>query len=207
MIFINSQHFLDKHIVVGAPTSSGKTVIFELAIIRLLQETEKQNLPLGSYRIVYVAPIKALCKERFLDWEQKFSPIGIKCKEVTGDNEINDMNDLEGAHLILTTPEKWDALTRKWREYRSFVDSIKLFMVDEIHLLNEPKRGPSLEAIISRMKTIYDVERIFKGEDISVNSSDKNQLRFVAVSATIPNIEDLAMWLGHGYEDSIKYFA
>lgn len=79
-------------------------------------------------------------------------------------------------------------------------------MIDEIHLLNDPKRGPCLEAVISRMKTIFDVGRIGKGEDISVKG-DTNQLRFVAVSATIPNIEDLAMWLGHGYADSIKYFA
>lgn len=198
--------FIDKHIVVGAPTSSGKTVIFELAIIRLFLETEKKSFPLHQFKTVYVAPIKALCKERLLDWEQKFNPIGIKCKEVTGDHDINDVNELEDIQLILTTPEKWDSLTRKWRENRSFVDSIKLFMIDEIHLLNEPKRGPCLEAIISRMKTIFDVGRMFKGEDLSVES-ETNQLRFVAVSATIPNIEDLALWLGHGYQNSIKYFA
>lgn len=178
-------------------------MIFELAIIRLLLEQEKQNF---LHKIVYVAPIKALCKERFLDWNEKFSKFGLNCKEVTGDHDINDINELDSMHLILTTPEKWDALTRKWRDNRNIVDSVRLFMIDEIHLLNEPKRGPSLEAIISRMKTIVDVGRIFKGENISVES-DTNQLRFVAVSATIPNIEDLATWLGHGYEDSIRYFA
>uniref|UniRef100_A0A336N1Z5 CSON008546 protein n=1 Tax=Culicoides sonorensis TaxID=179676 RepID=A0A336N1Z5_CULSO len=196
----------DKSIVVGAPTSSGKTVIFELAIIRLLIKTEKRNLEIGHFKCVYVAPIKALCSERYHDWNEKFSSIGITVKEVTGDNEIGDISELQDVHLILTTPEKWDVLTRKWRDNKEFVDGIKLFMIDEIHLLNEPKRGPTLEAIISRMKIIHDVKRIFNGEDITVENKE-NLFRFIAVSATIPNIDDLATWLGHGYPDSIKYFA
>lgn len=174
-------------------------------MIKLLSDTENNNLPIENLKIIYVAPIKALCRERFQDWEEKFSCIGVKCKEVTGDSEINDITKLYPYQLILTTPEKWDSLTRKWRDYREFVDSIKLFLIDEIHLLNEPKRGPSLEAIISRMKTICNVIRMCKGEDIS--TEPKDQIRFIAVSATIPNIEDLALWLGSGRHINIKYHA
>lgn len=63
---------------------------------------------------------------------------------------------------------------------------VKLFLIDEIHLLNEESRGATLEAIVSRMKTI---------EKSSV-CENFNRIRFVAVSATIPNIEDLANWMG-----------
>lgn len=151
-----------------------------------------EKSPPGT-KAIYVAPIKALCKERFYDWSQKFHSIGVKCKEATGDQEINDIKELDPFQVILTTPEKWDSLTRKWRDHKSFVDAIKLFMVDEIHLLNDPKRGPTLEAVISRMKTISE--------------TGQKDIRFVAVSATIPNIEDLALWLGNGDSESVKYFA
>ncbi|KAI8504904.1 ATP-dependent DNA helicase MER3 [Branchiostoma belcheri] len=65
-----------------APTGSGKTVIFELAIIRLL--VRLGNTPVYNAKIVYMAPMKALCSERYLDWKEKFGPLGLKCQELTG---------------------------------------------------------------------------------------------------------------------------
>jgi len=51
-----------------------------------------------------VAPIKALCSQRYEDWKQKFGPLGLNCKELTGDTEIDDIFEIQDAHLIFTTP-------------------------------------------------------------------------------------------------------
>ena len=178
--------------VISAPTGSGKTVIFELAIIRLFLKF-KDLCSGGDYKIIYIAPVKALCAERLLDWSQKFNKVGLKCCELTGDSDINDVNQLVDQKLIVTTPEKWDSITRRWRDTPDFFQSVRLVMIDEVHLLGEDNRGPTLEAVISRTKTIYnhmDSESTHFG------------IRYIAVSATIPNIQDLATWLGQNQETS-----
>jgi len=55
----------------------------------------------------------------------------------------------------VTTPEKWDIVTRKSGE-RAYVDLVKLIVIDEIHLLHD-SRGPVLEAIVAR--TLRQVEQ------------------------------------------------
>lgn len=59
-----------------APTGSGKTVLFELSIIRMLKESARSG---NSLKCVYMAPTKALCSERHKDWTAKFSSLGVKC--------------------------------------------------------------------------------------------------------------------------------
>lgn len=56
--------------------------------------------------------------------------------------------------IIITTPEKWDMLTRRWKDHRGLVEVVKLFLIDEVHILNDELRGPVLETVVSRMKTI-----------------------------------------------------
>ncbi|XP_068948830.1 probable ATP-dependent DNA helicase HFM1 [Petaurus breviceps papuanus] len=180
--------YTDRNFVVSAPTGSGKTVIFELAITRLLMEVP---LPWLNIKIVYMAPIKALCSQRFDDWEKKFGPIGLICKELTGDTAMDDLFEIQRAHIIVTTPEKWDSMTRKWRD-NSLVQLVRLFLIDEVHVVKDENRGPTLEVVVSRMKTISSLSRI------SENSSATILVRFVAVSATIPNAEDVAEWLSDG---------
>ncbi|CAD7089756.1 unnamed protein product [Hermetia illucens] len=175
-------------IVISAPTGSGKTAIFELAILRLLLKMEDLDYT-DDFKIIYVAPVKALCMEKFTDWREKFEPVGVKCLEATGDSEVGDFSCLVSAKLVVTTPEKWDSLTRKWRDAESMMEAVKLFIIDEVHLVNEDVRGPTLEAVVSRMKTIRHIMKT-KGEDEDFG------LRFIAASATIPNIEDVAAWLG-----------
>lgn len=116
---------------------------------------------------------------------------------MTGDSDINDFNELKGCQIIVTTPEKWDSLTRRWRDARFDVESIRLFLIDEVHLLNEETRGPILETIVSRMKTI----QYSSGRE---TLNDKINLRFIAASATIPNIEDLAAWIGG--DTTVKFY-
>ncbi|XP_051808795.1 probable ATP-dependent DNA helicase HFM1 isoform X4 [Acanthochromis polyacanthus] len=93
--------YTSKNFVACAPTGSGKTVLFELAIIRLLMETPE---PWKDIKAVYMAPIKALCSQCFESWKKKFGPLGLNCKELTGDTEIDDFFEIQDSHIILTTP-------------------------------------------------------------------------------------------------------
>lgn len=98
--------------------------------------------------------MKALCEERLVDWHTKFAQFGINCISATGDSELFDIQALSNFHLIITTPEKWDCLTRRWKENSLFVKFVKLFMIDEVHLLNEEARGSCLETVVSWQKRI-----------------------------------------------------
>jgi ATP-dependent DNA helicase HFM1/MER3 len=158
--------------VVSAPTGSGKTVILELAICKMLMDRNSEN-----YKVVYQAPTKALCSERARDWQKKFGPQGFRCAELTGDTSQAETRRVSEATIIVTTPEKWDAITRKWDDHRRLLELVKLFLIDEVHILRDI-RGATLEAVVSRMKSIG------------------NNVRFVALSATVPNSHDVASWLG-----------
>ncbi|KAH8435304.1 putative DEAD/DEAH box DNA helicase (Mer3) [Aspergillus melleus] len=160
------------NIVLAAPTGSGKTVIMELAICRLLA-----NLKDERFKVVYQAPTKSLCSERFRDWNRKFQTLGLQCAELTGDTDHTQMRNVQNSQIIITTPEKWDSMTRKWKDHTRLMQLVKLFLIDEVHILKET-RGATLEAVVSRMKAIG------------------SNVRFVALSATIPNSEDVATWLG-----------
>ncbi|KAL8463423.1 hypothetical protein ACS0TY_034179 [Phlomoides rotata] len=182
----------DVNMVISAPTGSGKTVLFELCIMRLLSKFITGNGKFthvkGTLKTIYIAPSKALVQEKLRDWTQKLGPLGISSLELTGDNEYYSIQNIQDADIILTTPEKFDAVTR----YRikdgglSFFSDISLVLIDEVHLLNDP-RGAALEAIVSRIKMLS-----CKPE---MKSCPLSLVRFLAVSATIPNINDLAEWL------------
>ena len=163
------------NVVMAAPTGSGKTAILELAICKLALDRGNEN-----FKIVYQAPTKALCSEKARDWEKKFSHMGLKCAELTGDTSQAEMRRVGDASIIVTTPEKWDSITRKWQEHRKLLQLVELFLIDEVHILKDV-RGATLEAVVSRMKTI--------GANV----------RFVALSATVPNSEDIATWLGRNH--------
>jgi len=158
--------------VFSSPTGSGKTVLFEIAICRMLRGWQN-----GTFKIVYMAPTKSLCSERARDWKAKFEPLGLKCEEMTGDSDINSLQHVQRADIIVTTPEKWDSMTRKWKDHEKLVRLIKLLLIDEVHILNKD-RGAILEVVVSRMKSIG------------------SGTRFVALSATVPNSQDIATWLG-----------
>ncbi|XP_068878908.1 probable ATP-dependent DNA helicase HFM1 isoform X4 [Aphelocoma coerulescens] len=178
--------YTDRNFVICAPTGSGKTVMFELAITRLLMEAPR---PWLNIKVVYMAPIKALCSQRFDDWKEKFGPIGLTCKELTGDTLMDDLFEIHHADIIITTPEKWDSMTRKWRD-NSIVQLVRLFLIDEVHVIKDESRGATLEVVVSRMKTVQaSLWRLLESHDAVP------PLRFVAVSATIPNTQDIAEWL------------
>uniref|UniRef100_A0A3P9NQ28 Probable ATP-dependent DNA helicase HFM1 n=1 Tax=Poecilia reticulata TaxID=8081 RepID=A0A3P9NQ28_POERE len=180
--------YTNKNFVACAPTGSGKTVLFELAIIRLLMETQE---PWRDVKAVYMAPIKALCSQCYDSWSKKFGPLGLTCKELTGDTEIDDLFEIHDSHIILTTPEKWDSMSRKWKD--SLLQLVRLFLIDEVHVVKDATRGATLEVVVSRMKAVNSYRT-------SQNPEAGVTMRLVAVSATIPNICDIADWLSNGSE-------
>ena len=154
----------DANALVVAPTGSGKTGVMELAMVRLLGHHAH------NARIVYLAPTRALCAERERDWHVKFP--GFSCVAVTSDQHEQDaVSVCHRSHIVVTTPEKWDAVTRKSSSLRSHVH---LLLVDELHSIGCRSRGATLEIVLMRASS---------------------QTRIVAVSATLPNIHDLAHWL------------
>ncbi|PYI11603.1 DEAD/DEAH box DNA helicase [Aspergillus sclerotiicarbonarius CBS 121057] len=168
----HSVYKTDSNVVLSAPTGSGKTVIMELAICRLLNCLKDER-----FKVVYQAPTKSLCSEKFRDWNTKFHTLGLQCAELTGDTDHTQLRRVQNSQIIITTPEKWDSMTRKWKDHARLMQLVKLFLIDEVHILKEA-RGATLEAVVSRMKT---------------NGSN---VRFFALSATVPNSEDISTWLG-----------
>ena len=161
-----------ENLVLSAPTGSGKTAVLELAICQLVS-----TLKNDQFKIVYMAPTKSLCSERQRDWQAKFSSLGLLSAELTGDTDQNQLRAVQNASIIITTPEKWDSMTRKWKDHAKLMQLVKLFLIDEVHILKDA-RGATLEAVVSRMKSVG------------------SHVRFVALSATVPNSEDIAAWLG-----------
>ncbi|KAL4581591.1 hypothetical protein LXL04_006114 [Taraxacum kok-saghyz] len=182
----------DINMVISAPTGSGKTVLFELSILRLLSKfishEGRFNHTKGTLKTIYISPSKALVQEKLRSWNQKLGSWGINCLELTGDNESYSIKNIQDADIVLTTPEKFDAVTRFGIKDGglSFFSDISLVLIDEVHLLNDP-RGAALEAIVSRIKMI--------GRSPQMEKTPLAHVRFLAVSATIPNIDDLAEWL------------
>lgn len=168
----HSLYHTDHNILLGAPTSSGKTCCAELAVYRAFR-TQPQSI------VVYIAPLKALVRERLNDWRKKWEFLDKRVIEMTGDSSP-DPTDFHGSvNVIITTPEKWDGLSRQWR-HRNYITAVSLVVIDEIHLLGS-ERGPILEMIVSRMNYI------------SFNTG--RPIRIVGLSTALANATDLAAWL------------
>ena len=161
------------NVLLGSPTGSGKTVAAELAMWWAFREKP-------GTKVVYIAPMKALVRERVQDWRKCLTrQMGLKLVELTGDN-TPDTWTIRDADIIITTPEKWDGVSRSWQT-RGYVRQVSLVIIDEIHLLGGD-RGPILEIIVSRMNYIA--------------SQSKDSVRLVGMSTACANATDLGNWLG-----------
>nr|GFA82061.1 DExH-box ATP-dependent RNA helicase DExH14 [Tanacetum cinerariifolium] len=95
--------------------------------------------------VIYIAPLKAIVQERMNDWKNGLvSKLGKKIVEMTG-NYTPNLMALMSADIIISTPEKWDGISRKWH-IRSYVTKVGLMILDEIYLLGT-NRGPILEGM------------------------------------------------------------
>ncbi|MFH1100728.1 MAG: DEAD/DEAH box helicase [Methanobacteriota archaeon] len=154
-----------KNMVLTIPTASGKSLVAYLTILqRLIDEGGKA---------VYVVPLRALAREKYDDLKA-FERVGVKVALATGDLDDSDPY-LSRYDVIVCTSEKADSLLRHGI---SWLSKIKVLVVDEIHLIHDPSRGPTLEVIIARFKALNP------------------QTQIIALSATIQNGVELADWLG-----------
>ena len=164
----------NENVLLGAPTGSGKTIAAEIAMFKVFRDDPIEG------KVVYIAPMKALVRERITDWKDRFEKrLGKNVVELTGD-VTPDMRAIQKAHVIVTTPEKWDGISRSWQT-RNYVQAVRLIVIDEIHLLGQD-RGPVLEVIVSRTNFI--------------SSHTSRKLRIIGLSTALANAKDLADWLG-----------
>ena len=176
------QAFLDDgNMLICAPTGSGKTNVGMLTILREIgknRDPETGEINLDAFKIVYIAPLKALVQEQVGNFGNRLKPYGIRVSELTGDRQLTKQQ-IADTQIIVTTPEKWDVITRKATDL-SYTNLVRLIIIDEIHLLHDD-RGPVLESIVSR--TIRKMEQT--GDPV----------RLVGLSATLPNYRDVASFL------------
>uniref|UniRef100_J3LSQ6 RNA helicase n=1 Tax=Oryza brachyantha TaxID=4533 RepID=J3LSQ6_ORYBR len=171
--------FKPNNILLCAPTGSGKTNVAVLTILQQIglhmKDGEFDNT---KYKIVYVAPMKALVAEVVGNLSTRLKEYNVTVRELSGDRNLTKQQ-IDETQIIVTTPEKWDIVTRKSGE-RIYTQTVKLLIIDEIHLLHD-NRGPVLESIVSR--TMRQIE------------TTKEHVRLVGLSATLPNYEDVAVFL------------
>ncbi|PWN88119.1 putative ATP dependent RNA helicase, partial [Acaromyces ingoldii] len=182
----------DDPMLLCAPTGAGKTNVAMLTILHEIgkhRDEKTGQLDLNSFKIVYVAPMKALVAEQAANFRDRLAPFGIVCNELTGDSQLTKAQIAE-TQIIVTTPEKWDVISRKSSD-TSYTNLVRLMIVDEIHLLHDD-RGPVLESIIAR--TIRRMEQL------------NEPVRIVGLSATLPNYKDVATFLRVNPKKGLFYF-
>ena len=157
-----------KSILVSAPTASGKTLIAMLAMISYLSK--------NNGKVIYLSPLRALAAEKFSEFKKlekvalgKKAKVGIS----TGDYENIEKN-LEKSDVLILTNEKMDSIIRHDAEW---VEEIGLVIADEVHLIGDENRGPTLEMILTQLKLLETNPQI------------------VGLSATITNSNEIADWL------------
>jgi helicase len=160
---INAGLFEDKNLLVCTPTASGKTLVAELAFLNAVLHDKG--------KAVYIVPLRALASEKYRQFKRDYPNLKIGLS--SGELDTQDTY-LGGADVIITTSEKFDSLLRHKAEW---IRKLKTVVIDEIHLLNDSSRGPTLEIIITIMK------------------KELPHAQIIGLSATIGNPTELAEWL------------
>ena len=182
----------DENMLICAPTGSGKTNVAMLAMLREIgkhRNPQTGEISLDDFKIIYIAPLKALVAEQTGNFGARLAPYGIKVAELTGDRQLTKQQIAE-TQIIVTTPEKWDVITRKATDL-SYTNLVRLICIDEIHLLHDD-RGPVLESIVSRT--------------IRRSEQTGDAVRIVGLSATLPNYRDVASFLRVDPEQGMFHF-
>ncbi|MDD2836617.1 MAG: DEAD/DEAH box helicase, partial [Methanothrix sp.] len=152
-----------KSMLLAMPTASGKTLLAELAMLKAA---------LQGLRSLYIVPLRALASEKY-DSFKKFRTLGVSVGISTGDFDKRDER-LGKNQIIIATSEKADSLMRNGA---SWVQDLAVLVVDEIHLLNDIGRGPTLEMTITKLRHCNP------------------HLQVIGLSATVANGSEIAEWL------------
>ena len=161
-----------KNLVLATPTASGKTLVAMMAAIQAIRRGGK---------VVYLAPLRALASEKYEEFKQIFETLkrpGSQRSKLrvfisTGDFDSSG-ESLGGADIVVLTNERFDSIIRHGA---SWIDTVSLFIADEVHLVGDAHRGPTLEMILAKIFEYIPAAQV------------------LALSATISNTQDLASWL------------
>lgn len=149
-----------KNLLVAIPTASGKTLIAEMAM--------HHHIAAGG-KCLYIVPLKALASEKYEEFSQKGVHVGISTGDLDRRDDYLGKND-----IIVATSEKVDSLLRNSTRW---IPEVTLLVVDEVHLIDSPDRGPTLEMVIAKLR--------YRNPAMQV----------IGLSATIGNPGRLAGWL------------
>jgi activating signal cointegrator complex subunit 3 len=179
-VFERAFHSRD-NLLICAPTGAGKTNVALLTVVAHFRDVGLLNAPGRmdtGHKVVYIAPMKALAQEVVEKFSSKLKPFIVR--ELTGDMQLTRA-EADSAQVIVTTPEKWDVVTRKsGTDESSLGNQCGLLIIDEVHLLAD-ERGAVVESVVARLHRLVE--------------SRQKQVRIVALSATLPNYGDVADFL------------
>jgi ATP-dependent RNA helicase HelY len=155
---LEAMEALDKghSVVVAAPTGSGKTLVAEYAVEKALA---------AGGKAFYTTPLKALSNQKFADFGARYGAARVGL--LTGDNSING----EAPVVVMTT----EVLRNMIYAGSPALEGLRYVVLDEVHYLQDPYRGPVWEEVIIHLPAEVDL---------------------VCLSATISNAEELAAWVG-----------
>ncbi len=153
-----------KNLMLAIPTASGKSLIAYLAALKHILER--------GGKVLYIVPLRALANEKYEDLKH-FEKLGIKAAISSGDLDSPDPQ-LDDFDIIVATSEKADSLLRHQGQW---LHHISLVIADEVHLIHDPDRGPTLEITLAKFRKFNPA------------------LQVIALSATINNSKELADWL------------
>ncbi len=190
-----------ENMLICAPTGAGKT---DAAMLTMLHTISKNIVPnpideptatdfvvrTDDFKIVYVAPMKALAAEVTEKLGSRLAWLGIQVREYTGDMQLTK-REVAATQVIVTTPEKWDVITRKSTGDAELVQKVRLLIIDEVHMLHD-ERGAVIESLVAR--TERQVE------------STQSLIRIVGLSATLPNYIDVSDFLKVNRMTGLFYF-
>ena len=155
-----------KNFVLAIPTAAGKTLIAELCMLK--------SIITENGRCLYIVPLRALASEKYDEFKEKYGPLGVKIGISTGDYDAADPK-LAQFDILIATSEKVDSLLRHRAKWLG--SAISVVVLDEVHLINDPGRGPTLEILTARLRQLNP------------------KMQVLALSATIQNSNEIADWL------------
>ncbi|KAF2663905.1 Sec63-domain-containing protein [Microthyrium microscopicum] len=190
-----------ENMLICAPTGAGKTDAAMLTILSAIAKNIEPNpienpeakdfaVHYDDFKIIYVAPMKALAAEINDKLGKRLSWLGIRVRELTGDMQLSKSEIIQ-TQIIVTTPEKWDVVTRKSTGDTDLVQKVRLLIIDEVHMLHD-ERGAVLESLVARTQR--------------QSESTQSLIRIVGLSATLPNYIDVADFLKVNRMAGLFYF-
>nr|POE89847.1 putative helicase mug81 [Quercus suber] len=190
-----------ENMLICAPTGAGKTDAAMLTVLNTIAKNMDPNpvenpdatefmVRTDDFKIVYVAPMKALAAEITEKLGKRLAWLGVQVRELTGDMQLTKAEIVQ-TQIIVTTPEKWDVVTRKSTGDTELVQKVRLLIIDEVHMLHD-ERGAVLESLVAR--TERQVE------------STQSLIRIVGLSATLPNYVDVSDFLKVNRMAGLFYF-